>query len=499
MDIINKILSIMLTLVISLCVFFMGTKVKAESSPNKLYQVYLNGEKLGLLQDKSELLNLIDKEQSAIKEKYNIDKVYPPNGLDIQEVLTYNNEVSSAEAIYEKIKSTDPFTISGYKVTINYEESEDGSKKEPLVLNVLRKEDFEEGFYNTVAAFVGSEDLIKYENNTQSEIIDVGSKIENVYWKENITIKEDYLSVDDFIYENSSDISKYLLFGTLEEKEKYSVKEGDSIESVANAYNLNVDELLVANPTFTSANVLLAKGQELNTALINPQVSIVYEVEKVEDIEESFKTEYQDDSSMYVGNNETIQEGQDGVIRVTEKIQYINGEIQGLYITNDTTVITPTINKIVKRGTKKNNTTAYEWHEYNFSDGEWQWPTITPYVITSKYEYRWGSLHQGLDISGCGYGSPIYAAKDGVVTETGSHSSMGIYVIVNHGDNYYTIYMHLSKYIVSVGQSLSKGQQLGMMGKSGNATGTHLHFGVYIGYPYKGGYSVNPCKSVFSC
>ncbi len=498
MDIFNKIISILLTTIIGVSIFFMGTKVKAEGNPNKLYQVYLNGEKIGLLTNKDELLNLIDKEQSSIKEKYGVDKVYPPNGLDIEEVVTYDNDINSVNDVYNIIRSKEPFTISGYKVTINYKNEEGKSAKDPLIINVLNKEDFEKGFYDTVAAFVGSENLKEYETNSQPEIIDVGSKIEYVYWNENITIKEDYLSVNDDIYMNSNDISKFLLFGTLEEPKKYIVKDGDSINSVAEANNLNVDEFLVANPEFTSANVLLSAGQEVNTALINPQVSIVYGIEKIEDVENNYKTEYEDDDTLYVGNNKTIQEGVNGKTRATEKIQYINGEIQGLYITNKKE-LSPTVNKIVKRGTKKVNTSHYEYYDYDFSNGSWQWPTITPYVITSRYEYRWGSLHQGIDISGCGKGSPISVVKDGVVTETGSHYSMGNYVIVNHGNNYYTIYMHLQKYIVSVGQSLKRGQQLGMMGSSGNSTGTHLHLGVYIGYPYKGGYSINPCKSIFSC
>ncbi len=502
MNLINKVTTFILTFFIALLVFFMGVKSKVEEYPNSLYQVYLDGEKIGLIEEKQELLNLIDKEQIDIKNKYGVDKVYPPSGLDIQSVITYNTNISSVEEIYEIIKEKDPFTISGYTVTINYnnEGVESEEKKEPIVLNVLSKEDFEEGFYETISAFVGSDDLIKYKNGMQAEILDTGYTIENIYWNEDIVITKAFLSVDDYIYLNSSDISKYLLFGTIEEQKKYIVKENDDISSVAEANNLNVDEFLIANPNFSSANVLLTKGQEVNTALIDPVVSIVYEIEKIEDVEVPYETEYQNDDTMYVGTNKTIQEGQNGETRVTEKIQYINGEIQGLYIT-DKTELMPAVNKIVKKGTKKSYsyTGGYEYYDVDFSNESWLWPTITPYVITSRYAWRWGKMHQGIDISGCGYGSPIYASRDGIVTETGHHYSMGNYVILSHGNNYYTIYMHLSKYSVSVGQTLSRGQQLGAMGSSGISTGTHLHFGVYIGYPYKGGYSINPCGSVFSC
>lgn len=512
MDTFNKIMGVSITILISIMVFFLGVKTKVEGTPKSIYQVYLNGDTIGLIENKQELLDLIDKEQTQIKDKYKVDKVYPPSGLDIQDIVTYDNNISSVNSVYEKIKDKEPFTVSGYEVTITYKEDQNESgndssneevktaKKDPVKMHVLNKKDFEDGFYNTIAAFVGSETLDKYKNDTQTEITETGSTIENVYWNEDIKIKKSYISTEEYIYTNSSDISKYLLFGTLKDGSKYIVREGDNITSVAEANNLNVDELLVANPEFTSANVLLTKGQEINTQLINPVVSIVYEEEKVEDVDVPFETEYQDDDTKYRGSNETIQEGENGETRVTEKIQYINGEIQGLYITNKTELV-PAVNKIVKRGTKapEYSSGGYEFYNVSFTNSSWSWPTITPYVITSRFAYRWGSLHKGIDISGCGYGSPVFAVGDGIVVETGYHSSMGTYVYVQHGDNYYTQYMHLAKYTVSVGQTVSRGQQVGAMGNSGFSTGTHLHLGVSIGYPYQGGKFVNPCGSIFSC
>lgn len=509
MNTFNKFMGVVLTFFISIIVFFMGVKVKVEGIPNSLYKVYLDGNVIGLIEDKEELLDLIDKEQTTIKEKYEVDKVYPPDGLDIQDVVTYDNDIESAVNVYEKIKDSEPFTVSGYEVTITYtntekktdndsqEDDKEEIVKDPITLNVLNKKDFEKGFYDTVAAFVGSEILDKYNKGTQAEIVETGSTIENVYWEEDIKIKKAYLNTEEFIYTNSSDVSKYLLFGTLEEGKKYTVRSGDDIASVAEANNLNVDEFLVANPEFSSANVLLTQGQQVNTALINPVVNIVYEEEKIEDIEVPFETEYIEDDTRYVGNNETIQEGQNGESRVTEQIQYINGEIQGLYISSKTE-LTPAVNKIVKKGTKKSSSSGYEFYDVDFSNDSWAWPTTSPYVITSRYSWRWGKMHEGIDISGCGHGSPIYAVGNGMVVESGYHYSMGYYVIVAHG-NYYTVYMHMAKILVSNGQNLSRGQQLGTMGNSGFSTGTHLHLGVFIGYPFKGGKSVNPCGSLFSC
>ena len=142
----------------------------------------------------------------------------------------------------------------------------------------------------------------------------------------------------------------------------------------------------------------------------------------------------------------------------------------------------------------------------------WAWPTEANYVITSYYGYRWGSWHNAIDISGSGYGSNIYAANNGVVVTVkggcvrGNYSCNGRggnYVVINHNsNNYYTIYMHLKDIKVRVGEVVSRGEVIGTMGNTGNVYprptssnpygGTHLHFGLYIGEPYKGGYAVNP-------
>ena len=70
----------------------------------------------------------------------------------------------------------------------------------------------------------------------------------------------------------------------------------------------------------------------------------------------------------------------------------------------------------------------------------------------------------------------------------------GHYIIINHNNGYYTNYGHLSARLVKKGDIVSIGQQIGKMGATGFAFGTHLHFGVWKGYPYVGGKSINPAK-----
>ena len=74
----------------------------------------------------------------------------------------------------------------------------------------------------------------------------------------------------------------------------------------------------------------------------------------------------------------------------------------------------------------------------------------------------------------------------------------GQYIIINHNNGYYTMYAHLSARYVSIGQNVSIGQEIGAMGQSGYATGTHLHFGLFQGYPYRSGSRSLQPLSLFS-
>ena len=98
-----------------------------------------------------------------------------------------------------------------------------------------------------------------------------------------------------------------------------------------------------------------------------------------------------------------------------------------------------------------------------------------------------------MDIAGAGFGSPIYASNNGIVVASSYKWDNGQYIVINHNNGYYTMYAHLAERYVSVGQEVTQGQTIGSMGQSGFATGVHLHFGLWRGFPYsRGSSSMNP-------
>ena len=131
------------------------------------------------------------------------------------------------------------------------------------------------------------------------------------------------------------------------------------------------------------------------------------------------------------------------------------------------------------------------------ASGSMVWPCPSYNYISSNYGYRThpitgkvSSFHKGIDIAASS-GNPVLAAASGTVVKSYMSSSYGNYIVISHGGGLMTAYAHLSRRLVSVGDTVSTGQQIGKVGSTGNSTGPHLHFEVYVN-----GSTVNPMNYV---
>ena len=95
----KKVLTFFATIGICALVFFVGLNKDLVGDPTEAYQIYLNGNKLGLIKSKNKSLKIIDKNQEDIKKEYNVNKVYPPEGLNIEKVYTYNATLSESKTL----------------------------------------------------------------------------------------------------------------------------------------------------------------------------------------------------------------------------------------------------------------------------------------------------------------------------------------------------------------------------------------------------------------
>lgn len=464
-------------------------------NPQQVYRVYLKGKSIGLIESKEELENYINKKQSEIKKKYKVDKVYLPKDLDIVTEKTFSDKVESIQSIYDEIKDESPFTISGYIIKIKGLDTKDSEGKtikgKTQKIYVLDKEVFTKSVDKMVKSFIPEDQYNKFATDTQDPIVDTGSIIEKIYIENKITIKKTNVPVNEKIYLTTEELSKYLIFGTTKPQAKYIVKDGDTIADVAFNNKISTEEFLIANPNLHDENSLLAEGQVVTLGILNPQFSVVEQDYIVKDEESNYQSETIFDSTKCNNESQVTQVGAKGLNRVTQIIQKVNGQVVNTAPVS-TVVLKESVKEIITKGSKN---CSYGWSNVGPlpSRGYFAWPA-TCGSISSPYGYRWGTLHDAIDIAGCGYGSSIYAAAEGEVVQSGFKYDNGEYVTIKHPNGYYTIYAHFCSgcRYVSVGDYVYKGQVIGGMGMTGAATGIHLHFGVWSGFPYYGGSPVNP-------
>ena len=114
------------------------------------------------------------------------------------------------------------------------------------------------------------------------------------------------------------------------------------------------------------------------------------------------------------------------------------------------------------------------------ANSQFVWPAPGTTMITSGVGPRWGTTHNGIDISGGNaYGSPIVAADGGTVivaVHEGWGGGYGLHVMIDHGNGYVTVYGHASQVFVNEGDKVSQGQTIALIGSTGDSTGPHLHF-----------------------
>lgn len=124
-----------------------------------------------------------------------------------------------------------------------------------------------------------------------------------------------------------------------------------------------------------------------------------------------------------------------------------------------------------------------------YDGGMFSWPCPSYSRISDDYGMRMHptlgiqKMHNGIDLAAAS-GSAILAAYNGKVVAAAYNSTMGNYIMIDHGSGLYTIYMHASSLYVSTGTEVTKGQKIAAVGSTGRSTGPHLHFGVRSGGSY---------------
>lgn len=250
------------------------------------------------------------------------------------------------------------------------------------------------------------------------------------------------------------------------EQAVYVVEKGDTFSGIAKRLGITIDKLAELNPDVVIDKIWI--GDELVVQQAVPALS-VWTLDNVtyEQAVES-PIEYVDTDEMYQGETKVVQQGEDGVAQVNAEVRYVNGYQTEQTVLSTTVVQEPTTTRIL-RGTLVKPKTA--------STGSYKWPVSGR--ITSRYGYRHGEFHTGLDVA-VPTGTTVKASDGGTVTYAGRRGNYGNLVIITHDNGAQTYYAHNSSLLVSVGDKVYQGQAIAKSGSTGRSTGPHCHFEIRI-------------------
>ncbi|MEA1961523.1 MAG: M23 family metallopeptidase [Bacillota bacterium] len=436
----NKIYGVVvIALILAVAIFF------AMRPP--AYAVLIDGEKEFIVKHTSDVQQALEK--LSIQEINGQDEqLVLGSTLEFKRVFVATDQVVPVEQIEEEIKKHFEFQISATSIVIN------GN----TVVSVANKE---------VAQ--GILDHIKSAHSWITE----DENLLSVDFEENIEIKDAQMSVSQVMTEQET--WNLLTTGT-NSPEEYVVEEGDNLWTIARKNDMYVDDILVANNL--KEDDYLQLGQKIILNKTKPYVTVLAKVEGERNEVIPFETKVVTDKNA----SYSVTVKQNGV-QGEKQVTYVEVRRNGIADKTDILkeeIIKKAVDKIIVKGSRVTTVASR-----GGVSGSLAWPVYG--TITQYYK---GSAHTGLDIA-ANSGTPLKAADAGVVTYAGRNGGYGNFIIINHKNGFVTRYAHCSRFAVSVGAEVARGQVIAYMGNTGRSTGPHLHFEVLIN-----GSFTNPLSSL---
>ena len=408
------------------------------------YEVTVDGQALGIVSQKSEFENIVDRVEDRVGEILGYD-------YDLTCDVSYKSRIVERGEI-SSLSGFETYLFNQVdEVSKNYTFTIDGQN-----MGVLADATELEALLDELKA--------PYRNaNTVSCEFTVPVRLDYSYTANGDTADMDAL--------------RELLTSNSVEAVTYTVRSGDTYSGIARSHDMTVDELMNINP---DASLKSLMPDQVLTVRQNVPYLSVRSVDAVT-YQEAIPApvEYKEDDSMYQGDTKVLDPGEEGMALVSARITYLNGIEEARDIQTTRELSAPKT-KVVAKGTKERPKTM--------AKGNFIWPVRG--TITSRYGWRTlfgvSNFHGGLDIA-VRTGTSVKAADGGKVITSAWHSSYGYYIIIDHENGKQTYYAHNSKLLVRVGERVYQGQVIAKSGSTGNTTGPHCHFEVRVN-----GQRVNP-------
>ena len=402
------------------------------------YEYSYNGQKLGLVKEKDDVLQITDLVQGALTEEKNMKIV-----IDAKDDITFHrkltldeSQIDNSEQVLKRLTYMGDLKVKAIGIYV------DGKK----IGAVQDRKTAEKALKDVADKYTKEGDNIK---------------VESVRFLEKVDIKTANTDLEDL---HSEEEMVDLLCTSGEKETVHKVVAGDTLHSIAKKYDVWEDQLLADNKGINS------KKLELGSNIIVKQQAPVLTYEVVEKITYDkvieHKVEEQKSADIYEGMTETQQAGSDGLSEITARVTLQNGkkvEEEDLV----TTVKEEPVTEVVLVGTKERPPTV--------GSGKYIWPLKDSFTQSSGFGSRWGRQHKGIDLA-VSVGTTVYAADGGTVVEAQYSGSYGNVVMIDHQNGQETRYAHNSKLLVKKGDKVYQGQPIAKSGNTGRSTGPHVHF-----------------------
>ena len=250
-----------------------------------------------------------------------------------------------------------------------------------------------------------------------------------------------------------------------EVNEIYEVVAGDTLSEIVHKTNIPMDKIIELNDFIKNENSTIRIGDEIIITVPEPELSVVRTEQQY--LEEAYDADivYIDNDEWYTSQEKVLQEPSSGFRKAVAQVTYRNDKEIRKEVVKEV-VLMEAVPKIIERGTKIPPTFI---------------KPISGGHLTSRFGRRTSptrgasSNHKGVDW-GIPRGSSVVASSGGTVTKAGWGGGYGYVVYIKHPGGAETRYAHLSKVLVSAGQTVKQGQKIALTGNTGVSTGPHLHF-----------------------
>ncbi|NBI29209.1 M23 family metallopeptidase [Chengkuizengella marina] len=435
---------------------------------NQIYHVYFGEEKVGTVSDQQVIKDLVAEREEALNNQNPDFEVQ----LNVDQIRFESESgyklVSDDEEVLAQVSRRLQSHVVGVELVV------DGK----FIAIVKDEETAQQILEQIKSKYTVEESIEKVENEVavlskkQTDEPKVQSTLKEVNFVEEVELNAVDTQPENI--KNPEDVLTSLQTGDNVNK-KYTVVEGDCITCIAT--KLDIPSWVIYENNNLSEDSILNIGDELDVTVIEPVLSVETVEEVVEVIDIGYDIEPIYDDTLKEGKTVIVTKGKNGKKEKIYKVFKTDGREldQSKRETISETVLIEPVNEVVRKGTKI---------VPGAGTGNFRWPLVSP-SITSYYGYRWGRLHAALDmVSG---NRKILAADTGTVVSAGWNGSYGNAIVIDHNNGYRTLYGHLSSIHVSVGMNVERGEQIGVMGSTGNSTGPHLHFEII-----KNGVQKNP-------